>query len=898
MPPAAPFELRCWGEFALVDEHGRDRSPRGRKARAIIAWLAAHPDSPASRERLAGLLWSDRGEEQARASLRQCLYELRDLSDGTASLLTVTRDHVTLNSAALADSCDTAGTPDRPEHLRELATVIAAGEGILFGDLDGLSEGFDEWLLVERPRRRGELVRRALKAAETGLAAGEAADARELIGRLVDLDPLDETTVRLGMTADAEAGDVAALERRFQRLREALAEDLGVEPSGETRSLHRDLLRRLGQEPPASDDHALPDRAEPPPSVKLHPRSRRLRTVAAGLAAILLAVALFLLVPNPLRDAKAEPASLAVLPFHNLAAGEDYFAEGVAEEILAQLSREPELKVAGRTSSWMFKDSVAGAREVGRKLDVAYILEGSVRTAGDRVRVNVALVKTSDGIRLWSESFGGSLDDIFAIQNNIGGSVAASLKRKLVHAGTPPGPLRTSGQVYSLYLNARGLIRERTPEAMEEAQGKLRRALELDPNFAPAWSSLAQAGEHSFSPTRETHLAAIAHARKALALAPDFAEAHGVLGVTHGFNHPVGRWHIRRAAALDPNNPEFQYWLGHVYAYEANFAAMLDAFRRAFAIDPLWVRVHEYLIPAAWNAGYRSEALAYVRRIERDGSRYQGHMARAFLASARGDFSEEAKEFAAARSATDDAGKKTIAEWSLAGVSARLSVVEPSTGTWLGLGSSNELPTFATPSYVANRQWKLPSPEQLDARNRNIPHYYGDEEYVAIAAKLLINAGRADEVVALYDSDEGIMRISRRRLPGLPARPFYDGPVVAAALRAAGREAEADRILAHLDRSIAMAWHRNDGRLPYTFLAEAAQTWAMRGKHDAALSALERAMRGGWAYVAGYGDSSLPDIGDEPAFRSLRGNPRFERVRARLNAHLARERRELRAIAI
>jgi hypothetical protein len=126
---------------------------------------------------------------------------------------------------------------------------------------------------------------------------------------------------------------------------------------------------------------------------------------------------------------------------------------------------------------------------------------------------------------------------------------------------------------------------------------------------------------------------------------------------------------------------------------------------------------------------------------------------------------------------------------------------------------------------------------------------------------------------------------------------FEDGPVIAAALRAVGRNEEADRILAHLDREIAAALRRGGGRAPARFLALAAQTWAMRGKDQAALSALERATANGWVYVIEEDDSSLADFGDEPAFRSLRGQPRFEAIRARINGNLARERQQVLAAA-
>ena len=167
---------------------------------------------------------------------------------------------------------------------------------------------------------------------------------------------------------------------------------------------------------------------------------------------------------------------------------------------------------------------------------------------------------------------------------------------------------------------------------------------------------------------------AIADANRALELAPDLAEAHGVLGMLYGFDHPLGRQHIARAAELDPNNAEFQFWLGNVYAVNADFARMLDAYRRAYLLDPLWHFAQEYVVRAAWQMGYRDEALAEARRIESDGSAYQAHLIRAVLAEARGDFSETARQYAEARDAASDPGRRADAEWALSFLLERLGL--------------------------------------------------------------------------------------------------------------------------------------------------------------------------------------------------------------------------------
>jgi len=650
------------------------------------------------------------------------------------------------------------------------------------------------------------------------------------------------------------------------------------------------LVETLSDRPEASDagaPDAHPAFASVPPGF--------LRPVLTALVIGLLLVAAFAFVRFGRGGTEAAPASIAVLPFRNLSSGDPYFAEGVAEEIRGQLARDPQFRVAGRTSSGELRNAV-DLRGVGRRLGVSYVLEGSVRSAGGRVRVNAALVQTRDGMQLWSDSFDGTLDDIFAIQQRIGAATATALRRRLAAAPASYARARvTSGEVYSLYLSARGLLRERNPQAIGAARVKLVRAVALDPQFAPAWSSLAQI-ELGFGwadgPGREAAARrARAAARRALVLAPDLAEAHAVLGLVAGLDHPAAAGHVGRAAALDPASAEYRLWLGHVRYYRADFRAALRDYRRALAIDPLWPTAQKAAVEMAWEMGHAGEALGYVRRIERDGNRYQAHMIRADLAAVRGDFSGQASEIAAAAAATDDAGRRTVAQCRRGLTFRNLGLHRRASGIF-DSAAAGGLPCPGS-DFIVIRQGALPTLAELTSRNRNIPYRLHDLNYVEIAAKLLINAGRARDVVRLYDSEDGILGLSRHSPPAAPARIFEDVPLVAAALRAVGRGAEADRILAHVDRLASEALRRSGGTAPPWFLAGTAQLWAMRGKDEAALSALERAMANGWAYATAWDDASLRDIGDEPAFRSLRGHPRFERIRERLRRHLERERREL-----
>ena len=322
-------------------------------------------------------------------------------------------------------------------------------------------------------------------------------------------------------------------------------------------------------------------------------RSGRLLVRLSVLAAfVFLVITVLFVAHNWAGRADGARVSIAVLPFRNLAPGDPYFAEGVSEEILSRLAREPEFRVAGRTSSSQFRDS-ADLRQVGRALDVDYILEGSVRSQAHEVRVDAALVQATSGKQLWSKSFDGKLDDIFAIQDEIGSSVASALGRQFGRSLRSLAPPTTRGDAYNLYLTARGLIRTRDSNYGQTAIELLTQALKIDPKYAPAWAKLSEAtriAAQARGPEAvitSTPLAE-AQARRALALAPDLAEGHAALGLVLGFGSPEAQQHLRRAAQLDPANGEAMVWLGIAHKAAGDFDSELADYRNAIQIDPLW----------------------------------------------------------------------------------------------------------------------------------------------------------------------------------------------------------------------------------------------------------------------------------------------------------------------
>ena len=186
------FVLRCWGDFGIVDADGGDVRPRGRKARALLAYLAMHPDKRISRERLMALLWGERADEQARGSLRQSLFELKPFGNG-AGLLTIERDAVTLNAGALETELGQLRRAVDDRRFDALLQALPEPDEQLFANLDGLDAGFDEWLQIERPRRRSELIQLIGDGSALAVAAGDTRAAKALHARLLAFDPQDDT---------------------------------------------------------------------------------------------------------------------------------------------------------------------------------------------------------------------------------------------------------------------------------------------------------------------------------------------------------------------------------------------------------------------------------------------------------------------------------------------------------------------------------------------------------------------------------------------------------------------------------------------------------------------------------------------------------------------------------
>jgi len=307
----------------------------------------------------------------------------------------------------------------------------------------------------------------------------------------------------------------------------------------------------------------------------IHHAARR-RIVRIGLAVLAIVAAVIILRPRPrmepspvaaaqirgaapVRPAVVDPTSIAVLPFADLSPGkaQDYFSDGISEEVLNLLARIPELRVTSRSSSFTFKTKKAGVPEIARALHVAHLLDGSVRSSGNRVRITARLVDASSDTEVWSQTWDRELSDVFAIQDEIAADVTSQLRVTLL--GDAPRARKTDAGAYAIYLQAQQRAQMRTPEDLKASVTLLRRALEIDPRYAPAWSALAnnyldQANLGAL-PAEEGRDLARDAALRALQADPLFAEAHARLATIamHGDPAAAAR-HLERGLAVEPAN--------------------------------------------------------------------------------------------------------------------------------------------------------------------------------------------------------------------------------------------------------------------------------------------------------------------------------------------------------
>lgn len=275
----------------------------------------------------------------------------------------------------------------------------------------------------------------------------------------------------------------------------------------------------------------------------------------------LLSAALLLFAWHTWWPSKVIDKSVAVLAFENMSndPSQEYFSDGISEEILSTLSRVPDLRVISRSSAFKYKGKAMEASEIAEELKVAHVLEGSVRKSGNNVRVTVRLIDASTNSQLWSETFDRPLGDIFSVQEEIARNVTEALKGTLLNeAGAP---YRTDPEAYALYLKARHLSGLVTVESVNSAISYYRQVLDIDPKYAPAWIGLAVAYEKLASlrylPFEEARALSFEAIERAVSIAPDSGAAQNHMAwrlFTQSGDLELAAYHFGRAMQLEPTN--------------------------------------------------------------------------------------------------------------------------------------------------------------------------------------------------------------------------------------------------------------------------------------------------------------------------------------------------------
>jgi serine/threonine-protein kinase len=701
------YRLVTFGGLGLAkDGEPLARTTIQRRQLALLAVLAAAGRSGVSRDKLIGYLWAEREPERARNLLDQALSAARRTLGPDAFVALPTA--LALNPAALAsDVAELEAAASAADWERVAALYTGAFlDGVFVSD----APEFERWAAAERARF-ARVYSDALEAlAQRAAARGDHAAAVACWRRLVQVETLSARAAMGLMHALVDAGDRAgALE--FARVHEllvrqeldapvdpsvtALAERIrrgGVEPRtvadggvphlpgerahagagvGPPRSRDPDPgpagERSATAAPPSGEDASSragsPHRSDAPPipapPIRRPMRSRRGWSIVA-LAAVLLVVAgaLFFrdraaLDPDA---AAATRRSIAVLPFLNITEDRDtdYFSDGFTEELITALSQVPGLRVAARTSSFAARAASADAREIGQRLTVATLLEGSVQRTGDRLRVTAQLVDTRNGFHVWTGKFDRRITDIFAVEDEIAQQIVAALGPALGDSSRSHlAPHRARDlDTYALYLQGRQAWRQRSAESLRRAVAFYGRALAKDSSYAEAWAGLADVYAvlplYDSIPTDTAYARADVAASRALAIDSTLAEPFATLGLIRARRYQWGEaeLHFRRALQRDPNYATAHQWYGKLLGTTGRLRNGETELRQALLLDPLSpVILYNLGQNLFWQRRHEEARDVFERALATDATFYPARTYLGFLDAAEGRPRDAVAEF-------------------------------------------------------------------------------------------------------------------------------------------------------------------------------------------------------------------------------------------------------------
>jgi len=570
--------------------------------------------------------------------------------------------------------------------------------------------------------------------------------------------------------------------------------------------------------------------------------------------------------------APEEDKSIAVLPFVNMSSDpeQDYFADGISEEILNALAKVSELKVAGRTSSFAFKGKNEDLLAIGKVLRVNHILEGSVRKSGNRVRITAQLIKVDDGFHMWSETWDRELDDIFIIQDEISAAILVQLKGQLL-GDQFLVTAQTDTRAYELYLLAKQRIYERTQASLEMAAKLLNEAIAIDSAYAPAFAQLGIAyillGEDNYGsiPVEQAGKKSKMNIDKALQLEPNNAEALAGMGLyvsNHEIDHEKSIGFLRQALAINPSLVDANTWLATELDAVGNLHASIQLREQTFQRDPLHRPTFGNLQQSYMVMGQNEKALEMLDGLQAYlpgdakliGDYGEVNFMRGHLAEAQVQFQQ----------AYDKEPLDSVNRF------------------WYGLtllhASQYELITKIAPQRVTtlalSRLGRVE--EALILGDREISRGQNPTSYFQV----LVENQRFAELVNVLESRWSDLDGFSRNWAGMSGYGNDAMGYIAQAYRKLGDNAKFDdamaRFKASLDAQLAQGadnWVLNRSRAHYAALAN---------DYETAISLLEKAFEQG-AYIDTVNAKAWP------AFKPLNGDPRYEAAKKKMVARLEEE---------
>ena len=572
--------------------------------------------------------------------------------------------------------------------------------------------------------------------------------------------------------------------------------------------------------------------------------------------------------------------SLAVLPFANLSDDPEleYFSDGLSEELLNRIATITALKVPARTSAFAFKGRDLDVREIGRQLDVDSVLEGSVRRSRERIRITVQLVDVRDGHHVWSKTYDRPLSDVFDTQDEIAQSIAEALSVPLTDAERAQlsRPAPRSLDAYDHYVLGEAYFREKkdletSEDWLERARSSYRRAIELDPHFAPAWVGLAKSWlPLLWSRRADTFDDSMSEAQKAvdeaLRLAPTLSEAYVILAWIRNnrFDYVGVAAAARQALAINPNDISATYYLALAEQHQGHFAAAAKLYRRRMELDPLNRDVVESTVEQLANLGHLDEALRRIQRISAGGADVAGLTSAIVMDYGRID---EAVRWALGNEHGLFQAAQLARAWSMLGDDTLAEA-------WLE--ESRRRHSFGYIVALPDVLVRLGRLEELAALSRQAMETQAmprDQTLSPAQFQLLTTSAIAQTLIGeLAEARrywEWRMEYEQVRLPARPADHVTALTFYAWVCRELG-DAQRAEALAEQARAVA-ANARNEGVTGYPPLTVAlARLKAFRGDHRAALETLRTAVDQGWRDY--YAEVRLPMWGE------LAGDPEYREV--------------------